>query len=657
MSVYKIRYGTPEEFVPSRFAPSPKCEVKDETPNEAKEIRFSTSKRGVKILIPIDAEAGIYGFGLQLKSFQQRGRKKALRPNADPIADSGDSHAPVPFFVTTAGFGVYVDTARYAEFYCGRSQRPATAARSEDNGENLSPNVAGADENSIFDTLYAIRKGEKDNVIAIEIPFAEGVDLYYITGDSVLSVVSQYNLLSGGGCMPPMWGLGCFYRCDMKFNEDQVLEMAQKFRDKDIPCDILGLEPGWQSRAYSSSFVWNEKNFPNPQKTVRRLQENHFHVNLWEQAFIHPTSPLYPSMVENSGNYLVWKGLVPDFAMKSTQQIFGDYQKENFVDLGVSGFKLDECDGSDYTGGWTFPNHSTFPSGADGEQYHSMFGTLFARCMSRALGEKRSLGEVRNLGALAASYPYVLYSDLYAHKDFLRGVVNSGFSGLLWTPEVRHATDKEDLIRRLQTTVFSVQALTNAFYLAEMPWEMHGCTDEARELFRLRMSLVPYLFTAFYDYHTTGKPPVRALVCDFEHQPEALDCDTQYLFGDAMLVAPILSGETERDVWLPEGEWFDFFTGEKYTGGVHHMAVPYIPVFVKGGTLLPLAEPVNYIDRDTRFVLTLRAYGNVSDDTVCRVVEDSDETHRATYTVTELNRRSHGDVGQRYSVKEVTVIQ
>ena len=117
-----------------------------------------------------------------------------------------------------------------------------------------------------------------------------------------------------------------------------------------------------------------------------------------------------------------------------------------------------------------------------------------------------------------------------------------------------------------------------------------------------------------------------------------------------MIVAPIISGTSERDVWLPSGEWFDFFTGEKFCGGVHHRAVSHIPVYVKGGTLLPVAEPVNYIERDTVFDITLRAYGEVSDDAFCTLIEDSDDSYDALYTVHKLNKNTLGKVCERYNV-------
>jgi alpha-D-xyloside xylohydrolase len=171
------------------------------------------------------------------------------------------------------------------------------------------------------------------------------------------------------------------------------------------------------------------------------------------------------------------------------------------------------------------------------------------------------------------------------------------------------------------------------------------------------MSLVPYLFNAFYDYHTTGKAPVRALVCDFQNEPASLEVADQYLFGDSMIVAPIISGTAERDVWLPEGDWYDFFTGEKFCGGTHHIAVPHIPVYVKSGTILPVAKPVNYIERETVFDITLRAYGEVDEDSFCTLVEDSDDSYDAVYTVHQITKNTRGMLGKKYNVIGVEEIK
>lgn len=242
------------------------------------------------------------------------------------------------------------------------------------------------------------------------------------------------------------------------------------------------------------------------------------------------------------------------------------------------------------------------------------------------------------------------------------GVVNSGFSGILWSPEVRHADSAEDLIRRVQTVVFSAQALVNAWYLPDMPWIAHGCTDEIRRLFRIRMQLLPYLYTMFYDYHTTGKPPVRALVCDYQNEAEAFNCADEYLFGDSMLVAPMTAGEHERDVWLPKGTnesdsnhetaWYNFFTGEKYECGMQHIKTEDIPVFVKEGTLLPLAAPLSHIASDTQFEITLRAYGDCS-ASVCRLIEDDGVSVDAPMKVHTVGIDGVMEDNFRYRIAEV----
>jgi len=633
-TLYKITYGTPEAFVPTRFAPASRIPVQEVDAASVPEITFSVSRRGCKLTLPLTAATQLSGFGLQLRAFKHRGNKITCRVNADPRSASGDSHAPVPFFVTNEGWGMYVDTARNAVFQCG----------SDRNTGMIPQYPADSSESTVMnstDELYAARTSATA-VLTVEIPVAEGVDVYFVRGDSIGDMVAAYNMLSGGGCMPPLWGLGNFYRCCGQFNEEQVMAIADGFRSLNLPCDILGLEPGWHTRSYSCSYVWSER-FPHHKEMLERLTAQGFKVNLWEHAFANPAAPIHDELIPYSGDYLVWNGLVPDFSLPQATEIFAEYHKTLCAE-GITGFKLDECDGSDFTGGWSFPDCATFPSGMDGEQYHHLFGTLYCKTMKEALGDTRTLSEVRNLGALASSYPFVLYSDLYDFEDFLTGTVNAGFSGLLWAPELRHAENKSDLVRRLQLVAFSAQALVNAWYLDKMPWLDLGATDEVREILQNRMRLLPYLYTAFYDYHTIGKPPVRALVCDY---PAAGEVKDQFLFGD-LIVAPIAPGKTGRDVWLPEGEWYGFFDGKRYEGGLHHVETDGVPLYVKAGTLLPIAEPVPYIAPDTVFDITLRAFGDCAEAT-CRLIEDDGLTDGTDYRVLTL-RRGETVASKRYRI-------
>lgn len=628
--VFRLRLGEPEKVSPvgmrdaqvftEGFASLPEAGV---PPIAKAAVRSRVTPRGFLVELPLGEEEHVFGFGLQLKSHDQRGKKKTARVNSDPVGDTGDTHAPVPFYVSTAGYGVFADTLRYASFYCG-SHRPR---RSQ-------PDVA-------------LPAG-----LTIEIPNAAGVDLYFFAGPDVRSAVQRYNLFSGGGILPPYWSLGVWYRTWAFAGGDVVKKQTEYFRASHIPVDVYGFEPAWQSHCYSSSYVWEPSRFPEPAKTLDGLVAAGYKPNLWQQAFVHPTAPFWKDLLPFSGSHEVWGGLVPDFTLPETRRIFGGYFEREFIARGVSGFKLDECDNSDYTGSWSFPEHAEFPSGLDGEQMHSLFGVLYQRLFAglyRKTG-RRTLGQVRSSHALAAPLPFILYSDLYHHRDYIRALVNSGFAGILWSPELRQAESGEDLIRRVQTNIFSAHALVNAFQVKNPPWLqfdmdrnnadvfLEGYADLerlVRKFFELRMSFIPYLYAAFARYRFEGLPPVRALAMDWPADPAAWKVDDQWMFGDHVLVAPLFAGEKARKVYLPGGvpggtpaAWYDFWTGARYEGGrVYDVAadIEHIPLFVHGGTLLPIAKPVEFVTPDTVFDLTVTAYGDRCADAV--LYEDDGDTY------------------------------
>ena len=570
----KFTFGTPEELVPSRFCDSFN-DVETDVSYPAARFAFKKIPSGCVLEFPIEDDCHIFGFGLQLKQFDHRGRKLRLDVNADPVAADGESHAPVPFFVTNKGYGMYFDIARYAEFYCGKQKNTGAMAAHSNGGS------AGSETE-----LYAVRK-DSDLIMSVRIPVAAGVDVYVIEGDTITEIVSQYNMLAGGGPEVPEWALGLLYRCYYKWDAEKIKETADYFRDHQIPCDMIGLEPGWHTHAYSCTYQWSDK-YPNPDEFIAYLKDRNFHINLWEHAFVHPDAEIHDALIPHSGDWLVWGGLVPDFATPEGRRIFADYHRTKLVDHGIDGFKLDECDSSDFTGSWSFPLSSEFPSGLDGEQYHSLFGTLYAKTILDALGEQQTLSEVRQMGALAAPYPFVLYSDLYDHRDFIRGLVNSGFSGLLWTPEFRKAETREECIRRIQCIVFSCQFLINSWNYDGIPWVIFDCEDEVRELIQLRYQLIPMLKKAFEVYHATGKPPIRALVMDYTQDDATYTIDDEYMFCEELLVAPIAANTgDQRSVYLPRAaRWADFYTGEEIAlpeNGVIQVNTKRIPVYRKIG--------------------------------------------------------------------------
>lgn len=553
--IYKIRVGQPEKFTPMYFKEFPVKEVGEDCPAPFSEedVCWKYTARGIEISLPLDTQ--VFGFGLQLKGFNHTRQMKMIRNNADALSDSGESHAPVPFYVTTAGYGVMIDSARDIRFFCGQS-KPKGA--SEKMGAVSLANLLTKRED-----YESYLKRDVTRMI-IDIPIAKGADIYIFSGNNMKEAVQKYNMFSGGGVNPPEWGLGVWYRMYHGSTAEEWIKTAEKFTQENLPVRVLGIEPGCYTQAYSCSYVFDEKRVGNVKNAFKAIQDMGYKVNLWQHCYTHPSSPIYKKLMSYSGNYEVWGGLVPDFALPQTRKIFAEHMKT----LGADSFKLDECDGSDHTGGWSFPDSAEFPSGLDGEQMHHMLGMLYQQTMNAAF--PNSYHSVRASGALASPYPFVLYSDLYDHKDFIRGVVNAGFSGLLWAPELRHAVSCKDMIRRLQTALYSPQMLINAWYLPNPPWSqidrslnMQGvCMEETeeitsiiRKLFYEREKLIPYLKSQFDQYQATGVPVFRALVMDYPQDKETWKIDDAYLVGDRYLFAPLTADTDERRVYLPGGRW------------------------------------------------------------------------------------------------------
>ena len=628
--VVKLSMGKADKFSPYQFcSEKPKVEEMRQLSNtplpfSLKDVVVRKNSRGIQVRIPLADDEQLYGFGMQIGTFQQRGMRRRPIVNDHPVADIGFTHAPQPFYVSTAGYGVLVNTSRYVTFLCGTNQ--------ELTQQNKSSNSKEQDKLKFStEELYANQALRKLSMW-IDIPTAAGVEVFFFQGNSLRESVQRYNLFSGGGAMPALWGLGIKYRVKGDFNQEGVLKMANYFRQHDIPCDVLGLEPGWHSNSYSCSYVWSDK-FPKPQQMIDELKQKNFRLNLWEHAYVNPAAPFYKDLEKKSGSFLVWRGLVPDFVDPKAAAIFAGYHKNNLIDKGIASFKLDECDNSNIIEGkatWGFPDMTQFPSGIDGEQMHQLFGSLYANTLADVYKKenKRTYFDYRSSNVFTSSLPAVLYSDIYGHDDYISMISTASFGGLLWSPELRDSKNETDFIRRLQTMLLAPQSVVDAWFLKNAPWFQlnrelnnkdvkHEHADElealVRNLFRDRMSLVPYLYAAFADYHYKGIPPFRPLVMDYPADKNVRAIANQYMVGSCMMAAPTTMDSSSRTVYFPEGNWFDFYTRKQYAGGRSYllsMATDKLPLFVKEGSIIPVAAPVNYIDDKTEFDITCRVFGS-----------------------------------------------
>lgn len=579
-----------------------------------KDVKTEVVDGKTYIRFPLDKDEKIFGLGLNFKTVEQRGRVMRLHVDHYGGSDNGRTHAPIPFFVSSKGYGALINSARYIDVWVGTSVRQ----------DSSNPPVA-KDRNTDKDWTA---QPYSDNLEFL-IP-AEGAEVIVFSGKTMLDVVRRYNLYNGGGCLPPKWGLGFWHRVPSLFTDTEIEREVQEFRDKGFPLNVVGLEPGWMTASYPCTYEWDNTRFPNPQAFTKKMKESNIQTNLWMNPYISPKGELYDRIKPYTSSHTVWCGIVPDYMMSEAQRILIDHFKKHQLNLGVSGYKMDENDGYD---SWLWPDVASFPSGTSAEQMRQIYGSLMQKVTTQMYKDenKRTYGLVRAANAGTTSFPYVIYNDYYNHHDFITALVNSSFIGVLWTPEVRASRTSEEWLRRMQTVCFSPLAMLNAWADGTKPWTFPEVAESVKAISLLRMQLIPYLYTAFADYTFKGTPPVRAMNLeegynmdekmlqvsfDATNNPYALaikkEVKDQFMVGNSLLVAPLFEGEKERKVILPKGKWYDFYTGEFAGEGEIISVSPgldKIPVYVKDGGIVPMFPPIRQID-NKQYPLEVRHYGN-----------------------------------------------
>ena len=584
--------------------PLPKSDIAVRVEGGATYLRF-----------PLDRNEQLFGFGLNFQTVHQRGKILQLHVDHYGDHDNGRTHAPVPFYVSSKGYGVFVNSARYIDVYAGTGVRQDSRNPPEIKDRNT-------------DKSWSARP--YSDAVEMRIP-AIGTDVYIFGGPTAMEAVRRFNLFMGGGCLPPRWGLGFTQRVNRLATADEVRNEARTFTEKGYPLDFIGLEPGWQSKSYPCTFEWDSSRFPHPESFVKDMLSKGIRLNLWTNLFVSPASALYPAIKPYTASHTVWNGLVPDLTLPQARtELWGKFDKEH-IGIGISGYKIDEVDGYDY---YLWPDVATFPSGRSAEQMRQTYGLLVQQQSTELFHRRnqRTYGLIRASNAGGVSFPYVIYNDYYSHQDFVTALINSGFSGVLWTPEVRASKTGEEWLRRFQTVCFSPMAMINAWASSTKPWSFPEVAEQVKAVAQLRMRMMPYWYSAFAHYHFDGTPPFRAVNLEAGFQAESKkesstsnleenpyaeavsrEIKDQYMAGESLLVAPMFTGQTSRKVILPKGKWYDFYTGKFAGDGEVITMTPgldKIPVFVKDGAIIPFMPPLLHAPAPgQRIDLEIRHYG------------------------------------------------
>ena len=480
-------------------------------------------------------------------------------------------------------------------------------------------------------------------------------ELYIITGRNAAEVVQRFSELTGRMKMPPIWALGYQQSRWSYYPEQNVLQLARGFRDRNIPCDVIYLDINYMD-GYKC-FTWNPKDFPTPKNMLDTLHDMGFKVVTIIDPGIKNEKgyPVYDSGVRQDvfvkkpdREYFVgqvWPGncVFPDFLNEKTREWWGEQYKV-LLDSGVDGFWNDMNEPSVFnTPNKTFPLdviHILDDGTALHAEMHNVYGMQMARGTREGLVKleptKRPFVLTRANYAGGQRYAAMWTGDNFASfahmKLALTMFLNLGVSG---QPFV--GSDVGGFVGNPSAELFSrwleLGAFTPFFRTHSVinskprePWAF--CSEDAstsgedscsytkinREIIERRYELLPEIYTAFWSANQNGLPIVKPLYLNFSGDEEAYTVSDEFLFGDNLLVAPVFdSGAVSRKVYFPEGVWDNLYDGTSISRGWHQIDAPLgkTPVFVRDGTIL-FAQSLIQSTEEQADTLILKVYANKS---------------------------------------------
>ena len=443
------------------------------------------------------------------------------------------------------------------------------------------------------------------------------LDYYFMPGNDMAEVVGLYTSLTGTTPLYQRWIYGSHQSRWGYYTQDEVLDIADKFRELDIPCDVIHMDIDYMN-GYRV-FTFDDKKFPDVKGLSEKLadrgvklisiidpgvkkDEDYFMYKegMEMDAFAHDIDG---SVYENA----VWPGtsVFPDFTKQSVRSWWGDKTKI-LLEHGISGIWNDMNEPASFNG--PLPDDVQFEYGAH-EKVHNIYGHFMAKATYEGLakndGGKRPFVLTRAAYAGSQKYCGGWTGDnhsIWAHIALsLEQVCNLSVSGLAMCGSdiggFGSDTTPELLVRFYEAAVF-VPFFRNHSAMGtrrQEPWQFDETTiDAVRKTVKLRYRFIPYIYDLAHECEKTGAPIVRPLVYEYPVDKHVRNISDEYMLGSFVLVAPVIApGKEAREVYLPDGDWYDYYTGEKYSGGRYILAdapLDKVPVFIKAGAIIPVAD-------------------------------------------------------------------
>jgi len=482
---------------------------------------------------------------------------------------------------------------------------------------------------------------------------AEGgmIDYYFFYGPSPKKVIERFTELTGRMNLPPKWSIG-YQQCRWSYYpESRVREIAENFRKREIPCDVIYLDIDYMDGF--RCFTWNNKNFPDPKKMISDLKADGFKIVTIIDPGIKQDSSYWVFKEGLKGKHFVlnpdstlfigpvWPGdcAFPDFANSQARAWWGTLYKD-LVNTGVKGFWNDMNEPSVFD----VPT-KTFPvdvrHNVDGEvrthaEIHNVFGMQMARGTYEGLRRldpnERPFVLTRAGYAGTQRYSAAWTGDNVSSWEHVAMAIpmclNFGLSGQSFVgPDIGGfigTPTGEMYTRWLQYGVFLPLCRSHSVRgsINKEPWAYGEAYEKINKKFiELRYQLLPFLYTEFYKASVSGVPIMRPLVLEFPDDKTTYRIDTQFMVGENILISPVLeAGAKTRYMYLPKGDWYDFWTREKVTGGKWidaNAPLDEMPIFIRAGAVVPMQQVIQYTDQAPADPLTFEIFPSSEAKGIC----------------------------------------
>jgi alpha-D-xyloside xylohydrolase len=537
----------------------------------------------------------LFGLGEKFTRLDKAGQRVVCWTE-DALGSTGErSHKSIPFLWSSRGYGLLLDSGARICWDLGASSCQSAVAVVEE----------------------------------------EVLDAYLMFGPSPAKILERYTELTGRAPVPPKWTFGLWVSSGGTHrNQEEVEKLMRGLERLEMPADVIHIDTWWLRPRRYCDFQVDREAFPHFKKLIEKIHDRGLRLTLWEQPYVSVESELFKEGQANGyfvrrpdGEvYVIDYGLslalrpdgvvrraapeeswnapvaIVDFTNPAAASWFQDLHRP-LLKVGIDAFKTDF--------GEDVPADAVFFNGRTGATMHNLYPLLYNRAVFEVIGQEKGSGVVWARSAFAGSqkYPLVWSGDPASNFESLattmRGGLSAGMSGLpFWSNDIggyRGMPEAELYVRWAQFGLFCSHSRMHG----DSPREPWFFGREAAEIMRkyvhLRYELFPYIYSAAYEASLKGLPVIRALPLAFPDDPNVNDKDFEYMFGQWILAAPVIEPGGGRNIYLPEGPWMDYWTGETHEGPRNlRVRVPLdiLPLFIRGGALIPKMQRAWRIPED-----------------------------------------------------------